>query len=243
MLTVRGLQKAFGSQLVLSDIDMEIREGEVTALLGTSGAGKTTLLRCLNFLETADAGTITFGGGEYRLEQVTKAQIRQYRMKTAFVFQNFNLFLNKTALENVMEGLVIARGMRVQEARRIAEESLDKVGLSDRMTFYPQQLSGGQQQRVAIARAVATHPEIIFLDEPTSALDPELTKEVLSVIRYLATEGMTMLVVTHEIPFARSVSKQVIFMDQGRIVESGDAARIFTNPSRERTRSFLKIGE
>ena len=242
LLSVRGLEKTFGGMPVLSGIDMDIVQGEVTVLLGASGAGKTTLLRCLNFLEQADAGQIIFDGVTYDLKHTGKAQIREYRLQTAFVFQDFNLFFNKTVLQNVMEGLVIARKMNVAEADKIAREAIDKVELSERAMYYPQQLSGGQMQRVAIARAIATNPKIIFFDEPTSALDPELTEEVLTVMKNLAAEGLTMVVITHEMGFAKTVSKNVVFMENGRIVEMGSTEKMFTRPEMERTRAFLKIG-
>lgn len=242
LLSVRGLEKTFGGTPVLSGIDMDIVQGEVTVLLGASGAGKTTLLRCLNFLEQADAGQILFDGVTYDLKHTGKAQIREYRLQTAFVFQDFNLFFNKTVLQNVMEGLVIARKMNAAEAEKIAREAIDKVELSERAMYYPQQLSGGQMQRVAIARAIATNPKIIFFDEPTSALDPELTEEVLTVMKNLAAEGLTMVVITHEMGFARTVSKNVVFMENGRIVETGSTEKMFTRPETERTRVFLKIG-
>lgn len=239
MLEVYGIQKSFGAQQVLKGIDLQVSQGDVVAILGPSGSGKTTLLRCLNFLESANAGTMVFDGESFQMGSISKKNIRRLRMKTAFVFQNYNLFLNKTALQNVTEGLVMARKMPKSQAEEIGRRSLDKVGLSDRYHYYPYQLSGGQQQRVAIARAIATQPEIIYFDEPTSALDPELTGEVLSVMRQLANEGMTMLVVTHEMGFARNVSNQVIFMEDGVIVEQGRADRFFENPKEDRTKAFL----
>ena len=239
MLEIHGIRKAFEGQPVLAGIDLRIGQGDVVAILGPSGSGKTTLLRCLNFLETADEGSMTFGGESFALAGLSKSRIRALRKRTAFVFQNYNLFLNKTALQNVMEGLVTARRIPRQHAERTARRALDKVGLADRYHYYPDQLSGGQQQRVAIARAIATDPEIIYFDEPTSALDPELTGEVLSVMRQLAREGMTMLVVTHEMGFAREVASQVVFMEGGVIVEQAPAAEFFEHPRAERTREFL----
>ena len=209
------------------------------AILGPSGAGKTTLLRCLNFLERADGGEMEFDGQHFQLDRISRKEIAGIRKKTAFVFQDFNLFSNKTALENVTEGLIIARKMPKTQAIEIGTRALAKVGLSDRLDYYPDQLSGGQQQRVAIARAVATDPEIIYFDEPTSALDPELTGEVLEAIRELAAEGRTMLVVTHEVGFARNVSTRTILMEQGQIVEEGSTNQLFENPREERTREFL----
>ncbi len=240
MLEIRGLRKSFGGLAVLKGINLDVGKGDVVAILGPSGSGKTTLLRCLNFLETADAGTYCFDGETFSLGSMKKQDIAKIRRKTAFVFQNFNLFANRTALGNVTEGLITARKMPKAEAERIGREALDKVGLSDRYDYYPEQLSGGQQQRVAIARALATEPEIIFFDEPTSALDPELIGEVLNVMRQLAREGMTMLVVTHEISFARQVSNQVVFMENGAVLEAGDSGAFFASPKEERTREFLR---
>jgi len=239
MLEIHGIKKAFGTLQVLKGIDLQVNQGDVVAILGPSGSGKTTLLRCLNFLESADAGRMVFDGESFQMDRISKKEIRSLRKKTAFVFQNYNLFLNKTAIQNVMEGLVTARKIPKEEARKTAQKALDKVGLSDRYDYYPYQLSGGQQQRVAIARAIATDPEIIYFDEPTSALDPELTGEVLSVMRQLADEGMTMLVVTHEMSFAWNVSSHVIFMEDGVIVEQAGAKEFFSGPKEERTKAFL----
>lgn len=239
-LEVRGVTKRFGTLEVLKGIDLTVAEGDVVAILGPSGSGKTTLLRCINFLERADGGTLTFDGETFDLAHMNKKDILRLRKKTAFVFQNYNLFLNKTALENVTEGLITARKMPKAEALSKAERALGRVGMLDRKDHYPSQLSGGQQQRVAIARALATDPEIIYFDEPTSALDPELIGEVLSVMRTLAEEGMTMLVVTHEMNFARNVSTKVIFMDDGRVLESGGSKEFFAHPQEERTRAFLR---
>ena len=244
LLSVTGIRKSFGSLEVLKGIDLTVEKGDVVAILGPSGSGKTTLLRCMNFLERADGGKLTFGGEEFQLGQVSKKDVARLRKKTGFVFQSFNLFLNKTALQNVTEGLIVARKMPKAQAEEIGKQCLDKVGLSDRYNYYPSQLSGGQQQRVAIARALAAEPEIIYFDEPTSALDPELTGEVLAVMRQLALEGMTMLVVTHEMGFARTVSNQVIFMEDGLVVEAGASKDIFEAPKEERTKAFLKtVGE
>ena len=241
MLDVRHLRKAFDPQTeVLQDVSFSVSTGDVTAIIGPSGGGKTTLLRCVNFLEKADGGEMTFDGVRYDLPAVTRQQMAQVRLKTGFVFQNFNLFANKTALQNVTEGLVIARKVPKEEARQIAMAALERVGLKDRADHYPSQLSGGQQQRVAIARAVATRPRLIYFDEPTSALDPELIGEVLSVMRDLAVDGMTMLVVTHEMRFARDVSTRTIFMEQGKIVEQGPSNEFFSAPREERTRAFLQ---
>mgnify|MGYP005756471185 FL=1 len=240
MLEVKQIHKSFGDLEVLKQVDLQVNKGDVVAILGPSGSGKTTLLRCLNFLERADGGELNFDGEHISLGHVSKKDAARLRKKTAFVFQNYDLFRNKTALENVTEGLIIGRKMPKAEAVQIGRQALEKVGLSDREDYYPSQLSGGQQQRVAIARAIATKPEIIYFDEPTSALDPELTGEVLAVMRTLAEEGMTMLVVTHEMGFARNVSNKVVFMEHGVVVESGDSYSFFHSPREERTRSFLQ---
>ena len=240
MLEVRNIQKSFGGTPVLKDVSLKVEKGDVVAILGPSGSGKTTLLRCLNFLETADGGEMTFDGETIQLDRVQKRDIARIRRKTAFVFQNYNLFANKTALQNVTEGLIIARKMKREQAEGIGMRMLERVGLADRRDHYPIQLSGGQQQRVAIARALATEPEIIYFDEPTSALDPELTGEVLSVMRDLAREGMTMLVVTHEMGFARNVAGKIVFMENGVVVETAAAREFFDHPRQERTKAFLR---
>ena len=240
MLEVKQIRKSFGDLEVLKQVDLQVNKGDVVAILGPSGSGKTTLLRCLNFLENADGGEMDFDGEHVSLGHVSKKDAARLRKKTAFVFQNYNLLRNKTALENVTEGLIIGRKMPKAEAVQIGRQALEKVGLSDREDSYPSQLSGGQQQRVAIARAIATKPEIIYFDEPTSALDPELTGEVLAVMRMLAEEGQTLLVVTHEMGFAQNVSNQVVFMEHGVVVESGDSYSFFHSPREERTRSFLQ---
>lgn len=240
MINVRNLNKSFGDNHVLKDVSFEVKKGDVIAILGPSGSGKTTLLRCLNFLEKADDGTLEFDNQSFDLKNIDKKIIHEIRNKTAFVFQNFNLFANKTALENVTIGLTIARKIDKNEAIKIGKEMLDKVGLANKYDSYPDQLSGGQQQRVAIARALASKPEIIYFDEPTSALDPELIGEVLSVIRELASEGMTMLVVTHEMNFAKNISNRVIFMSEGKIIEDRDSKSFFDNPANERIKVFIK---
>ena len=240
MLEIRDVKKAFNTHTVLDGIDLDVNKGDVTAILGPSGSGKTTFLRCLNFLERADSGTLVFDGEKFDLHAARKAEIARVRKKTAFVFQNYNLFLNKTALQNVTLGLTSGAGMKKDEARERAVKALEKVGMADRQGHYPSQLSGGQQQRVAIARALAMQPEIIYFDEPTSALDPELIGEVLAVMRQLAEEGMTMLVVTHEMDFARNVSNQVLFMEGGKVIESGPSKEFFANPKEERSREFIR---
>ena len=241
MLEIQNIKKSFGQTHVLHDVSLSVNKGDVIAILGPSGSGKTTLLRCLNFLEKADGGTMTFDDEKIELHKASKRTIARLRKKTAFVFQNYNLFANKTALQNVTEGLIVGRKMPKDEANKIGLEALKKVGMEDRSNYYPSQLSGGQQQRVAIARAIAVNPKIIYFDEPTSALDPELTGEVLAVMRKLAQEGMTMLVVTHEMNFARTVSNHVIFMEKGVIVEQGPSKEFFENPKETRTKEFLRI--
>ena len=240
MLEIRNLRKAFGPLQVLKGIDLDVNKGDVVAILGSSGSGKTTMLRCLNFLERADAGTMDFDGRRIELHRATHAEINALRRRTGFVFQNYNLFAKKTALQNVTEGLIIARKMPRRTAEELAHAQLVKVGMEDRADYYPSQLSGGQQQRVAIARAMAADPEILYFDEPTSALDPELTGEVLAVMRQLAQEGRTMLVVTHEMDFARHVANRVVFMEQGVIVEQNTAEAFFNDPQQPRTQEFLQ---
>ena len=241
VLEIKDIHKSFGLLNVLNGVNLSVHKGDVIAILGPSGSGKTTLLRCINFLETADQGKMVFDEKEYDLASMHKNDIRDIRKKTGFVFQNYNLFANKTALQNVMLGLTSARKMDKKQAEKIGLEMLRKVGMEDRASHYPSQLSGGQQQRVAIARALATNPEIIYFDEPTSALDPELIGEVLNVMRELANEGMTMIVVTHEMSFAKEVSNHVIFMEGGKIIEQGTSKEFFENPKQERTREFLRL--
>ena len=240
MLEIQNLTKTFGSLKVLDGVSLAVEQGDVVAILGPSGSGKTTMLRCLNFLETADSGVLTFDGEAFDMRTISRRDVARLRKKTAFVFQNYNLFRNKTALENVTEGLIIGRHMPKAQAIDIAKKALTKVGLADRMDHYPVQLSGGQQQRVGIARAIATNPEIIYFDEPTSALDPELIGEVLAVMRQLAEEGMTMLVVTHELNFAKNVSSKVLFMEDGNILEKASSHDFFAAPREGRVREFLR---
>lgn len=241
MIEAKNVRKSFDGTEILKGVDISVDKGDVVAVLGPSGSGKTTLLRCLNFLERADAGTLTFDGVKYDLPTAKKSEIASVRRKTAFVFQNYNLFLNKTVLQNVTLGLTAARGMPKDEAEARAVAALERVGLGDKLGAYPFTLSGGQQQRAAIARGLAQNPEIIYFDEPTSALDPELIGEVLSVMRDLAADGMTMIVVTHEMEFARSVSKKVVFMENGLVVEAGDSREFFENPREERSRKFVNF--
>ena len=240
MLQIRNLRKSFGDLQVLKSINLDVNKGDVVAILGPSGSGKTTMLRCLNFLEKSDGGTMLFDDQRVDLARVTHAEANALRRRTGFVFQSYNLFANKTALQNVTEGLIIARKMPRRRAEEIARAALVKVGMDDRADYYPSQLSGGQQQRVAIARAMAADPEIIYFDEPTSALDPELTGEVLAVMRSLAGEGRTMLVVTHEMDFARHAANRVVFMEQGIIVEQNTAEAFFNDPQQPRTKEFLQ---
>ena len=240
MLDIRDVHKQFLDTEVLKGISLQVNKGDVVAILGPSGSGKTTFLRCLNFLEKADRGQMKFDGETIDLASATKKDIANVRKKTAFVFQNYNLFLNKTVLQNVTLGLTVAGGMSKAEAKDVGMEMLNKVGMADRLDSYPSQLSGGQQQRVAIARGLAMNPEIIYFDEPTSALDPELIGEVLNVMRQLAEDGMTMLVVTHEMDFARNVSSRVMFMEGGKVVESGPSQEFFAHPSMERTQEFIR---
>lgn len=239
MLKVTGIHKKFNKHEVLKGIDLTVNKGNVVVILGPSGSGKTTLLRCINFLEKADSGHLDFDEISLDYDTVTGNQIHNVRKKTAFVFQNYNLFNNKTVLENVAEGLIYGHGVEKAKAIGIARQAIDKVGLSDHYDYYPSQLSGGQQQRVGIARAIAIEPEVILFDEPTSALDPELIGEVLTIIRQLAKEGKTMVIVTHEMQFAREIATHVIFMEDGIIVEEGDPEKVFSKPEKERTRQFL----
>ena len=240
MLQIRNLRKSFGDLQVLKSINLDVNKGDVVAILGPSGSGKTTMLRCLNFLEKSDGGTMLFDDQRVDLARGTHAEANALRRRTGFVFQNYNLFANKTALQNVTEGLIIARKMPRRTAEELAHAQLVKVGMDDRADYYPSQLSGGQQQRVAIARAMAADPEILYFDEPTSALAPELTGEVLAVMRQLAREGRTMLVVTHEMDFARHVANRVVFMEQGVIVEQNTAEAFFNDPQQPRTQEFLQ---
>ena len=240
MMEAGHVRKAFGGQPVLRDISLRVDKGDVITILGPSGSGKTTFLRCLNFLERADGGTLTLDGETLDMHGADKAAVRRLRKRTGFVFQGYNLFNNKTALQNPTEGLIVARRMPKKQAEEAGMEALRRVGLAERAGAYPGELSGGQQQRVAIARAMAADPEIIYFDEPTSALDPELVGEVLDVMRDLAGGGMTMLIVTHEMHFARQVSTRTLLMDGGLVVEENTPEEFFDHPSQERTRQFLR---
>ena len=240
MITLHGIKKSFNDTPVLKGINLRIAKGEVVTILGPSGSGKTTLLRCLNFLETPDTGIVQIGNVHVNAENTTQKEVLSLRKQSAMVFQHYNLFAHKTVLENVMEGLMVVKKVKKKDARDLSEQVLAKVGLSDKLQHYPSQLSGGQQQRVGIARALALNPEVILFDEPTSALDPELVGDVLSVIKDIAQEGITMVIVTHEMSFAREVSHRVLFMDGGMIVEEGTPFEIFDAPKQERTRRFLQ---
>ena len=239
ILQLAGVRKAFGDAEVLHGIDLAVERGEVVAVLGPSGSGKTTLLRCANLLEHADAGELALDGARFDLARVTAKEAAEIRRNTAFVFQSYNLFRNRTVLGNVTEGLVVAHRMPKDEAREIAVRCLGRVGMADRLDAYPVQLSGGQQQRVAIARAMCTKQPIILFDEPTSALDPEMIQEVLDVMIELAHENITMVCVTHEMNFAKQVADRVIFMDDGQILEEGTPEHFFTNPQNPRCQDFL----
>ena len=240
LLEAKDVHKSFDGTEILKGVGVSVEQGDVVAILGPSGSGKTTFLRCMNFLERADSGQLIFDGVPYDMHHATRKEIAAVRQKTAFVFQNYNLFLNKTVLQNVTQGLISGSGMKRREAEEIAVKVLERVGMADKLDRYPSQISGGQQQRVAIARGLANNPEIIFFDEPTSALDPELIGEVLQVMRQLAEDGMTMLVVTHEMEFARNVSNKVIFMDNGAVIESAPSHEFFEAPKMERSRDFIR---
>lgn len=240
MITIKGVVKSFGTREILKGIDVTVPTGSVTVILGPSGSGKTTFLRTLNFLETADAGTMVLGDTIVNLKEATSKEKLAVRRRTSMVFQLYNLFSHMTALENVMEGLRTVRRLSKKEAKEKALQCLEEVGMKGYENHYPVQLSGGQQQRVGIARALAMDPEVMLLDEPTSALDPELVGEVLSVIKKVATDRhMTMIVVTHEIGFAREVADQIVFMEDGRVIEQGTPDSVLVQPREARTREFL----
>lgn len=240
MIKVTNLSKSFADNVVLRQIDLDIKEGETTVIIGPSGTGKSTLLRCLNFLEQPTTANITIDDLVIDANSATKKQITALRKKTAFVFQNYALFANKTALENITEGLITVRGKSAVIAKQEAQTILTSIGLADKQDYYPSALSGGQQQRIGIARAMAAQSKVILFDEPTSALDPEWVGEVLGLMRQLAQQKQTMLIVTHEMQFAKEIADRVIFMDQGQIIEQGSADMIFNNPQDPRTRTFLQ---
>ncbi len=239
MLKVKNIHKSFGKHEVLKGIDLNVEKSDIIVILGPSGSGKTTLLKCINFLEKADEGSIDLDGIHADYKHPPKKTVYEIRKQIGFVFQNYNLFQNKTALENVTEGLIVARKIEKTKAIEIAKSALDRVGLSDRYDYYPSKLSGGQQQRVGIARAIAASPKLILFDEPTSALDTELVGEVLKVMKKLADDGVTMVVVSHEIDFAREVANKMMFMDEGKVIEEGSPAQVLNDPKELRTRQFL----
>jgi len=240
MLKIQNLRKSFGNNEILKDISIEVNDGEIAAIIGPSGTGKTTLLRCINFLEHADSGQITIDQTSVDVKHATRRDILTLCRHSGMVFQSFNLFRNKTVLENVTEGLTVVKKIPPKLAKERALEELKKVGMEGYENHYPSQISGGQQQRVSIARAMAMDPSILLMDEPTSALDPELSKEVLNAVLKVAKEGIPVLIVTHEIDFAREVSSKIIFMENGYVVEEGTPREIFTNPKQERTKQFLE---
>lgn len=239
MIKVSNLKKQFNGIDVLKDISIDVKPGEVVVILGPSGSGKSTFLRCLNYLEKPDGGTIEIGDAKIVAPKVSKKGIHNLRKQSAMVFQHYNLFNNKTVLQNVTEALIVVKKLSKDEANKIALDALKKVGMLDKKDAYPRTLSGGQMQRVSIARAMAINPNVILFDEPTSALDPELVSEVLSVIKDLAKENRTMIIVTHEMSFAKDVGDRIIFMADGLVVEEGTPDEIFNNPKNDRTKQFL----
>ncbi len=239
MLELKDVKKSFGKNKILKGVNISVNKGDVVVILGPSGSGKTTLLRTINFLERADSGTMVFDGKNYDMKKAGKKDVNFVRKNTAFVFQNYCLFNNKTVLQNVTEGLIVGRKVPRAEAEEKARLALEKVGMLEYADYYPSKLSGGMQQRVGIARAIAVSPDIILFDEPTSALDPELVGDVLQVIKRLAKENITMIVVTHEMSFAEDVANKVIFMADGVVVEEGTPEEIFYRPKEDRTKQFL----
>lgn len=239
MIKIEHLTKEFSGQKVLDDLNLTIEKGQVIALVGASGAGKSTFLRSLNYLEQPDSGTIDIDGFKVNFDSISKEEILTLRRKLAMVFQQFNLFERRTALDNVKEGLIIVKKLSDSEATAIATEELTKVGLADRMGHYPKHLSGGQKQRVAIARALAMKPDVLLLDEPTSALDPELVGEVEKAIALAAKSGQTMILVSHDMGFVYEVADKVLFLEKGKILEEGTPDQIFNHPKEERTREFF----
>jgi ABC-type polar amino acid transport system ATPase subunit len=238
-IQIRGLSKKYGENIVLDQVDLTINKGDVVAIIGPSGTGKSTLLRSINLLEKPEQGSVIINNREISLTTKSSKEKLELRRYTEMVFQQFNLFKNRTALENVMEGLVVVKNLKKSEARELAIKHLQKVGMGDRLSHYPRHLSGGQQQRVAIARALAMDPRLLLMDEPTSALDPELVSEVLTTIRNAAKEGNTILLVTHEMNFVKNVANRILFLENGRIVADGTPKEIFDNPKNERLKEFL----
>lgn len=245
MITVENLKKKFGDQVVLESINFSVNKGEVVCLVGASGSGKTTLLRCLNLLEEPSEGTLKIGDKkvEFGKQKLTKEDIKEIRQYSGMVFQSFNLFPHKTLMDNIIEAPITVQKRNKKEVLVEANEILEKVGLIEHKDKYPDALSGGQQQRAAIARSLMMHPEVLLFDEPTSALDPQLVREVLKVIEELAKEGQTMVIVTHEMNFARRIANRALFMDAGYILEEGPAEKVLINPKEERTREFLALLE
>lgn len=240
ILTAEHIRKSFGKHTVLKDISLEVEKGDVVSILGPSGTGKTTFLRCLNYLEQPEEGKLTMGDVSVDFSHITKGEVQRLRRKSTMVFQQFNLFRNKNVLENVTEGLIYGYGKSKKEAEEIAMQELSRVHMADYAKMYPSELSGGMQQRVGIARALAPRPDVILFDEPTSALDPELVGEVLDTIAEVATLGITMIIVTHEMHFAREVSSKVVFMSDGLVIETGRPEDLFSHPKEEKTQQFLQ---
>lgn len=239
MININGIKKSYGDAEILKGIDLEVKDGEVIVIIGPSGSGKSTFLRCLNYLETPDEGTIKVDDFKIHAKNYTKNNVKELRSKSAMVFQNFNLFNNRTVLENVMEGLITVKKMSKGESEETALSLLKKVNMDMKKDSYPKNLSGGQKQRVSIARAIAMNPEFILFDEPTSALDPEMVLDVLNLIKDLAKENRTMIIVTHEISFAKDVADVIVFMDEGIIIEKGRTDEVLLNPKESRTKEFL----
>ncbi|CDG53569.1 MULTISPECIES: amino acid ABC transporter ATP-binding protein [Halomonadaceae] len=240
MISLQGITKRFSGHTVFKDIDLSLAQGEIIVIIGPSGTGKSTLLRCINFLERPDAGRLQVGDLSVDTQRASRADILALRRRTAFVFQNYGLFANKTALENISEGMIVVDKLPKTKAHARAREILERIGLADKADAYPASLSGGQQQRVGIGRAMAANADVILFDEPTSSLDPQWVEEVLSLMKQLAVERQTMIVVTHEMQFAREVADRVVFMDEGGIVEEAPPEELFTAPKDERTRHFLR---
>lgn len=240
MLKLENVYKSFGKKEILHGPSLTVEKGQVVCIIGPSGSGKTTLLRCINCLEQADRGILTLDGKAFDFAKIKSSEIDTIRRQTAMVFQSYNLFINKTAEKNITEGLIKAQGKTKAEAKKIADELLEKMGLLDKATSYPYQLSGGQQQRIGIARAIALNPKVVLFDEPTSALDPESIGGILDIIENLAKSGQTMVIVTHEMNFARYIADKVVFMEEGIIVEQGSAEEIFEQPKEERTKTFFR---